>query len=80
MIQEDLEIVRKEYPFIVTRLSYQSLELDLGNWICENVGDDMVIISKERQGPLQNFGPVLITYGFKHIEDATAFKIKFRSE
>ena len=78
-VKKDIAAAQVAFPFIVQRLSYQSLELDIGNWVCQYVGDAMIIISKERQGPPQNFGPVLITYGFKHESDAIAFKLKFPS-
>jgi hypothetical protein len=75
--EADVTVAKEAFPFLVQRLSYQSLELDIGIWVCENVGDAMIIISKVRHGPVQNFGPVLITYGFKFEADAVAFKLKF---
>lgn len=78
-VQEDIAAAQEKFPFIVQRLSYRGLELDIGNWVLRNVGEDMIVISKELQGPPQNFGPVLITYGFKHESDAIAFKLKFPS-
>lgn len=76
-VKKDIAAAQKKFPFIVQRLSYRDLELDIGHWVCENVGDAMLVIAKEIQGPPQNFGPVLITYGFKHESDAIAFKLRF---
>ena len=75
--EEAMEAVIADFPYIVKRISYRSLELDIGNWVCENVGGDMIVISKVRHGPNINFSPVTITYGFKREEDAIAFKLRF---
>lgn len=76
-IERDHEAVRKDYPYFVKRISYRNLSLDIGNWISENIGCDMIVVSKEPQGPPQNFPPSLITYAFRYEADAVAFKIKF---
>ena len=76
-IKKDIEAVQKDYPYLVRRISYQNVSLDIGNWISENVGCDMIVVSKEPQGPAQNFPPSLITYAFRYEADAVAFKIKF---
>lgn len=75
-LERDIEEVRKSFPFIVERLSYRDLELDIGDWL-NPLGEDIVVISKIPQGPKINFPPVLITYGFKNEADAIAFKIRF---
>lgn len=75
--EEDIQAARSKFPYIVQRLSYEILEFELANWISENVGDRMILISKERQGSAVPFSPVLIAYGFEDEADATAFSLKF---
>ena len=74
---EDIEAVRERFPFIVKRLSYRDLELEVGHFMLP-LGENAVVISKIPQGPAQNFPPVLITYGFKREDDAVAFALRFK--
>lgn len=78
-VREDITAAQEVFPFIVQQFSYQSLELEIRDWVLQNVGDAMIVISKELQGPAQNFPPVLVTYGFKYENDAVAFRLKFPS-
>lgn len=73
----DYEAIREDYPYFVERLSYRSLQLDIGNWVAENIGIDMIVVSKKLQNPSDYFTPSIITYAFRHESDAVTFKLRF---
>lgn len=75
--EEDLLTVKKEYTFLVQRVSYKNVGVEVGEWAAKHMGDRMLIISRKRLGPPLNFGPHVITYGFKNEDDAIAFTLKF---
>lgn len=74
--REDIEAVKHAYPYIVVRRSLNHIELDIGSWVCENVGDNMLVISKKAESTAP-WSSVLVAYGFKFESDATAFKLRF---
>ena len=73
------ESVEREFPYTVQRRSVSSLELEIGQWVCENVGADMIVLSKKAASTAP-WSSILITYGFKYEPDAIAFKLKFGHE
>ncbi len=75
-LKEDIDAVRASYPYIVQRTTKETVSEEIGDWFV-SLGGDMLVISKIRIGPVVNFGPWIITYGFKYEADATAFKLRF---
>ena len=72
----DIDAVKDEFPFIVKISSYRTLALEETKYLM-TIPNNWIIVSKYREGPVVNFGPTVVAYGFKHEQDAVAFKLKF---
>ena len=71
----DIDAVKKDNPFMVKIISDKAVDVVRGEYLV--FLKDWIIITKYRQGPTINFGPTITVFGFKHEQDATAFKLKF---
>jgi hypothetical protein len=72
----DKEVIKSLFPYQITRESYDRVEPEIGDYFV-SLGEDALVIEQYRRGPNINFGPYVIVYGFKHEQDAVAFKLKF---
>jgi hypothetical protein len=68
-----IDAVKDGFPFIVIISSYKYFAFQY----ISNITNDWIIVSKYKEGPVVNFGPTVVVYGFKHEQDAIAFKLKF---
>lgn len=75
-VRKDIDAVKAEYPFIVKRITKNSVDTDIGEWLVD-ISAGYIVIAKEPQGPTINFPPWIITYGFKREDDAIAFALRF---
>lgn len=72
----DIAEAMKIYPYVVTKEVMRNGDADIADWLA-TMGDNVLVISKIRIGPPQNFGPMIVSYGFKREDDATAFVLRF---
>lgn len=73
---EDIAEAMKIYSHIVTKEVMRNGDADIADWL-DTLGDNAAVISKIRIGPPQNFGPIIVLYGFKCEDDAIAFVLRF---
>ena len=72
----NIDAVKEDYPFIVKVPSEKSYDEDRGNYLLSHCRD-WIVVTKYREGPVVNFGPVIVVFGFKNEQDAVAFKLRF---
>lgn len=72
----DTDVVKEEYPFIVKISSHKTLATEEYEYL-RTLRDDYIVVTKYREGPAVNMGPIVMVYGFRYENDAVAFKLKF---
>lgn len=75
--ERDLEAVKFAFPYFVTKQSPGRLDLEVLNWLAENVDDGYMLVDTYPIGPKINVPPWITTYAFKDVADAITFKLKF---
>lgn len=75
--ERDHEAVKKDYPYLVKRVSREPLSLDVAEWLMP-IGYNQLVLEKSMKDWITD--TVIITHAFRFEEDALAFKLRFECE